>query len=71
MIKPTAVGLAAALVLALGGAGSAFAANGTDDPAGHHREHHPGKNGNGHHHHHRDQAEEGPAPSPMPGEYEY
>lgn len=46
MIKRTAAALATALVLAIGGTGTALASNGADDPPGHHHEH-----GNGHKHH--------------------
>jgi hypothetical protein len=51
MLKRTAAAVGAVLVLAIGGTGAALAANGADDPAGHHQEH----QGNGHkgkHHHH-------------------
>ena len=46
-------GLAVALALAIGGAGSALASHGADDPAGHHRgEHHGKRHHHGRHHHH-------------------
>jgi Spy/CpxP family protein refolding chaperone len=48
MLKKTAAVLAAALAIAVGGAGAAFADNGADDPAGQHQEH---KNGEKRHHH--------------------
>jgi Spy/CpxP family protein refolding chaperone len=48
MLKRTVGAALAALVLALGGAGAAFASNGADDPAGQHREH---QNGEKHHKH--------------------
>jgi len=51
MLKRTAAATGAALALALGGTGAALAANGADDPPGHHQEH-QGKGHHGKHHHH-------------------
>jgi hypothetical protein len=50
MLKRTAAATAAALVLAIGGTGTALAANGADDAPGHHQEHGNGNNGKHHHH---------------------
>jgi hypothetical protein len=47
MLKRTLGAAGAALVLALSGAGTAFADHGADDPPGHHQEH---RNGGKHHH---------------------
>jgi len=49
--------LAVALTMALGGAGTAVAKHGADDPPGHHHgKHHHHK----HHHHHHHGGEHGP-----------
>ena len=55
LIARTTAAFAVAAAVALGGAGTAIAKHGADDPPGHHRgEHrHHGKHHHGRHHHHR------------------
>lgn len=52
MLKRTLAVGAAALAVALGGAGAAVADHGADDPAGHHQEHKNGEKHHGKHKHH-------------------
>ena len=65
MLKRTLGAAVAAFVLALSGAGAAFADHGADDPPGHHQEHkngekhHHGKH-KGKHHHHGHGQDDGP-----------
>lgn len=55
LIARISAALAVALALAVGGAGSAVAKHGADDPPGHHHgKHHQGK-----HHHHKGQHHQG------------
>jgi hypothetical protein len=53
--------IAAALALAIGGAGTALASHGAHDPAGHHHgEHHHHGHHHHVHHHHSHGADDGP-----------